>query len=466
MGTLGSLLEALCGSCGRIARLCVRTGLLLFLILPAQSWSDSSYGQGYEFRITTTGLVPEKIVLSEARDGEWAAIDTVWQADDGFYHPRVAKFKKGLYTLQFGNQPPLPLLLSEPLDDLLVHLTGTPSNMAVAVTPECSTQTFVRFYQENDTCNAFRYLEQLGKNMLSPRDPFNQLMPVATAARINTQNYQLIEAMGDTHDALLKASLSLLATPSPDTLEQWWPPELRYEPSLIPSRMLKDHLEVYLHSQIDTAATRTAQDSLFLRAITWLLEQGMLPQMRGKLRHYATYFLQEIGAPELADYVKTFDHEGDTKVYPGSSLHHFALDMRKAQSMDLDGKKQRILDQHRPLTLILVYSIWCPHCMLLLPQIAAWYTEEVQKVLHITSLSCDAQDHGTLAFIRNLQLPWQSCIESEDSSSLLEALHADGTPYLLLFDREGHFIEQPLGLEQLKARVRSLSTECRVAVQP
>lgn len=426
---------------------------LLLLAFAGAGRQGVTYGQGYEFRIKTTGLGPEAIVLSEARDGRWVAVDTVWQADDGLYHPYVERFTPGLYTLTFGHQPAFPLLLSRPTNDLLVQLRGTGSGLAVEVSPDGSTRTFAHSYQEGDTCAALRYLEGLGKHMLSPQDSLNPQLSSAASARCRRHNVYLTQAIAGSDDALLKALLSLLATPARDALASWWPADLLREPSVAPSRLLKDHLEAYLQAQIEPTATRTEQDSLFLEAVSALLALDMLPPLHDKLQHYATYFFQEIGALELATYVRDYAAAQGHNARMGSLGKQLTLDMRAARSMDVDGRSRPILNRKKPLTLIVVYSIWCPHCMALLPEVAAWYGEDVQRVLHITSISSDGTDYGTLQFIRNLGFPWQSCAEAGGESPLLKSLRFESTPYLLLFNREGHFVEQPLGFTQLKARI-------------
>ena len=286
-------------------------------------------------------------------------------------------------------------------------------------------------------------------------------LPTAAVESFHNLVKQQDSALNTTLDSLsrcakstaLQALLIIMQRNVPHELDTWRPDTLLQSSELVGSPHIVARMDAYLLSFQDETFTRAQQDSAYGRAIQALAKRPMHPSMALWLRNQIVYSLSGTSYEALADSVQS-NPFGPLPATP--NLANDKLDfpspktLSKLQIQSIDGNRSPLIARESRYTLVVFWSIWCPHCQTMLPQLWDWYTKQPEGRISVRAISTDTPSESLKDYIRNRRWKWLNAIDTEPPHDLQSSqFGSDGVPELYLFDGLGNLVSHPATLQQL-----------------
>lgn len=426
----------------------------LFLLLLAQlALPLLAYAQRVELRVTLSSAIPDQLFLEQSLSAGWQVIDSTWPADDGMYYLNIARFTPGLYQLRLSHLGTLPLLLSQHKKTIAVEMRGAHFASESSVEDLPAASAYLQAIHRQEQAKYWDFLAVQASKIEGASAHSLALMDSLSAAARQELNAFIDSSVRATKDTLLMHFLYLSRRPTTSAAAAWWPSHLLMDSLVSHSDALRLHAQEYFYAQLNDSFSRPQLDSAFSHALRSLAKLPMHPTVARRLRAYSRLFFSEARYTEsariaMAEPFGPLSPEPLLAPSPRKCLtRNEAL---KARVKGLNGRNIPLISKKTDYTLVVVWSVWCPHCQVLLPQIHQWWSVLPKGLLDVLAISVDRGSDALTAHIRLKKWKWRNAVEEDDgTSTLLERLGFAGTPQLVLLDSQGNTITHPQTLTQL-----------------
>lgn len=429
----------------------------MFLAL-VMAWGLLCYGTGWaqsvRIQVDLQAGVPDIVELYyDGPDGS-RCIDSAWQGPDGYYKLQIANFASGFYRLAFGmGQEKLCLYLRSPEPVVWVRTYGAALLDSVHVEGAPEAEIYLRAQQAarghalwHEFATRVR-AEGCGEAIL--QRGIDSLKSLADSLFLK----RLVELQSQCVDSgtwwLLELQRPVMGVHG----DEWWGAGALLDGSLAMSRELGWRLEDYLLAQKSASYRRKEQDSAYWNALLWLSAQRMDAAVARRLRGQIVYLFSGTEYDALADSVMLHPFGGLPAV-PSRGVVRPGVPPRDMLSMrcrNLDGKRIPMVDAKSDYTLLVFWSAWCSHCQELLPQLHSYWRGLSAGRLAVRTISLDQYSKGLVDHTASRGWRWDN-VDCRDAvcTRLVDGWGVDGSPELLLFDREGRFVGRMADIHQLR----------------
>lgn len=423
--------------------------LCAIALLPLQN-----HAQRVKLDVFLLAAVPDQLFLEQHTMRGWSAIDSTWPANDGLYHLDIKHFQPGLYQLRLAQVGAMPLLLTEYEKTLAVCMQGPNFVRYSSVANSKSTNLYLQALALREHVNYWNFLATQASKIedVSPSS-LATIASLASTARLRLNRY-IDSCASATSDTLLRHFLYLSDLYISSSANEWWPKNLLQDTLIAHTDELRLHSQDYFYAQIQDDYSRPQLDSAFAHAVRTLARLPMHPVVAQRLRAYTLLFFTNTNYPDAARIamLEPFGPLASSPLFaPNAQKQLTPTEALATRVKDLSGRDIPLINQKANNTLVVFWSVWCPHCQTLLPQIHEWWKTMPYGSLDILAVSIDHPGKALSTHINLKNWGWRNAIEKDnEDSDLLKKIGFDGTPQLVLFDQHGNTITQPQTLTQLK----------------
>ncbi|QKG80368.1 TlpA family protein disulfide reductase [Tenuifilum thalassicum] len=244
--------------------------------------------------------------------------------------------------------------------------------------------------------------------------------------------------------------------------DAWWKgidltnPNIVNLPTFIPR--VWDYLELLL---CEGAYTMEEQDSLIAAYLNKLLELPAHDLVKEKVINSlcngfadTDYFkvIETLMHYKKANTCQAFSNiEFRTRQMLESEL----LSGKKAYDfkVKLTGERKRfkLSKTNSKYTLVVFWSVWCPHCIESVPEIYQIYKNFANKGFDVVAICIDEEKDAYLDFITKNNLNWKNAlVPYDESNKIILGYNVDETPKMFLIDNQVNIVSRPSTPIQVK----------------
>ncbi|HDP75793.1 MAG TPA: TlpA family protein disulfide reductase [Bacteroidales bacterium] len=135
----------------------------------------------------------------------------------------------------------------------------------------------------------------------------------------------------------------------------------------------------------------------------------------------------------------------ETELMPGKKAFNFTF---KPVGQKKSFKLSNITSKY---TLVVFWSVWCPHCTESIPQIYNTYKQYQGKGFDVVAICIDDEEIAFHDFIKQNKLDWKNIrIPYDSNSKVILRYNVDETPKMFLIDRNLNIVSRPSTPEHVK----------------
>lgn len=243
--------------------------------------------------------------------------------------------------------------------------------------------------------------------------------------------------------------------------KEWWYGAKLTDLRLANSPLLKSKLGGFIDLFVDESLTKEKQDSLFVEAAKTIMNLDASDEIKVFFREILmqSYINSDYNAVTKFLYETSFIGLQMLKLSP-EDLSSYKIQQRngvgtKAFDFNLkmqDGTSQKLSKIQSPYKFIVFWSMWCPHCTELMPDLLKTYQKYKSRGLEVIAICIDEEVDGWKKFIDEKNFNWINTIEPDNGESkVIKEYNVDGTPKILLVDKNMKVISCPSNIKQIEA---------------
>lgn len=248
--------------------------------------------------------------------------------------------------------------------------------------------------------------------------------------------------------------------------QSWWEPSTLKDTRFINSPSLESKLWGYFELYFDDNFTKEQQDSAFVSAVKELMSLDANPSIKSYLRN--TLFENYAGSDydAVAKYLSetSFDGISPMSLTPeeknGLEIQRQNGVGEKAKDFSLkisDGTKLKLSKINAPYKLIVFWSMWCPHCTEMIPELYKTYLKHSSKGFEVVAICIDDELEGWKRYVNEKKQTWINAIEPDNGENkIIKEYNVEGTPMLFLIDKNMTIISRPSNVNQLEAKLKKI----------
>mgnify|MGYP000911709409 FL=1 len=123
----------------------------------------------------------------------------------------------------------------------------------------------------------------------------------------------------------------------------------------------------------------------------------------------------------------------------------------------ISGKQFKLSADKAKYKLVVFWSIWCPHCVEMMPSMISIYNDYKAKGFEIVAISIDQEVDQWKKFVADKQFPWINMqIKAEYDNPIIIKYNVDETPKMFLVDKNLKIVSRPSSAEQLRLKLKKL----------
>lgn len=416
--------------------------------------------------------------LSRFVGKEIETVDSCRSNEDGVYKFTLpSNANQGLYRMVVGKQSSFDFIVAnEPEIKLETVVFAVEDSLRVLVSKE--NKVFVDYLKikraseqqlwmlgslQNYYTSDQPFAEQLRNEKQRVEFEFSQksqkLSRVDTALFVS--NYISLDTkpfvVGATSECSYKALLA----------KDWWNGVNLNDDRLLNTPLLIKNVWDYLENSIcDDIYDKEQQDSVFVSQIDVLLKMPMSERIRlqivGSLCRgfmdtdyfgVLNYLLNNGG--EAASVLKS-DNEFmarlvlEKNLVVGNKSYDFKV-------KPISGKQFKLSADKANYKLVVFWSIWCPHCVEMMPSLISVYNNYKAKGFEIVAISIDEEVDQWRKFVADKQFPWINMqINADYDNPIIIKYNVDETPKMFLVDKNLKIVSRPSSAEQLRLKLKKL----------
>lgn len=249
-------------------------------------------------------------------------------------------------------------------------------------------------------------------------------------------------------------------------IKGWWNNVNLYDKRFLNSPSLKSKLWKYFELYFDERVNKEQQDSLLIRAVQAVLNLNADPLMKSWFRDFlfnsfidteydgVTKYLYETSFDGLGKMLLTPEVKNNLEIQGRISIGTKAKDFNLNT---LDGAKLKLSKISAPYKAIVFWSLWCPHCTEMIPELYKTFQEYRGNGFDVIAICIDDELEGWKRFVKEKKYGWINAIEPDNGESkIIKEYNVDGTPKLFLVNREMTIISKPTNVKQLEAKLKEI----------
>lgn len=228
------------------------------------------------------------------------------------------------------------------------------------------------------------------------------------------------------------------------------------------SSKLIDYLSLYQRPEQDMNQTQFA----FIKGVDEILRLASVDnKMYAFVLEYLLEGFQHLGLSAVTDYLSALPHfnsgciDTETLVQIERIVNPFRKIVIGASANPIEGTAINgvpfVLDTiSNPHTIVVFWSLTCPHCLDLMPKLLDFRRENPSFA--IVSVILSPESDALKAYIQDEALDWTHYVEGEGwQGPQVLAYHVYGTPTLFVLDKDKKIEAKPSGIEELRAFANS-----------
>ncbi|MGE0078255.1 MAG: TlpA family protein disulfide reductase [Bacteroidales bacterium] len=448
----------------------------LILILIAFG-SHRIYGQtSIELKVKQS--IGSKAKLYRYVGKELEVIDSCKATEDGVYRfSLLENATQGLYRFVIGKSSSFDFIVAnEPEIKFESVLFAIEDSLKVVESKE--NKIFVEFSQIKRSSEQQQWLIGSLQNYYSEETPFAQQLrdekrhvefdfyhKTSSLASIDTSlfvsNYINLDTKPFVIDAIDECSYKA------ELAENWWTGVNLNDKRLLNTPILIKNVWDYLENSIcDDRYNKEQQDSVFIAQINQLLQKPMSALVRFQIVKslckgfldtdylgVLTYLIENGGD---ASKVLKDDNELmarmvlEKNLEVGNNVYDFKVKPLVGRSFKLSSEKSK-------LKLVVFWSIWCPHCVEMMPAIQRIYSDYKAKGFEIIAVSIDDEIDQWKRFVDDKHFDWiNTQVSAEYDNPIILKYNVDETPKMFLVDKNLKIVSRPASPEQLILKLKKL----------
>lgn len=422
--------------------------------------------------------IGSKAKLSRFVGKEIEVVDSCRSNEDGvFKFTLPSNANQGLYRMVVGKQSSFDFIVaSEPEIKFETIVFAVEDSLKVIVSKE--NKVFIDYSKLKRSSEQHLWMLGSLQNYYVPEQPFaeqlrNEKQRVEfefsqksqELSRIDTSlfvsNYITLDTrpfvVGATSECAYKALKA----------KDWWNGVNLNDDRLLNTPLLIKNVWDYLENSIcDDIYDKEQQDSVFVSQIDVLFKMPMSERIRSQIvgslcRGFIdsdyfgvlNYLLNNGG--EAAS-VLTSDNEFMARLVLEKNLAvgNKSFDFKVKP---INGKTFKLSADKSKYKLVVFWSIWCPHCVEMMPSIISIYNDYKAKGFEIVAISIDEEIDQLKKFVANKQFPWINMqINADYDNPIILKYNVDETPKMFLVDKNLKIVSRPSSAEQLRLKLKKL----------
>lgn len=417
--------------------------------------------------------IPLKAKLYYYKGKHLTAIDSCIPENGTSYRFNLSsEAPRGVYRIILGKHNTIDLLVTnEP--QIVFNTIGYAVEDSLKVTVSEENKLFYRYLKLKRAAEQQHWLLESLLKFYPKNDPFRYNL-LEEQQRVKSDFYQtLAKILGSAGNLFACNYINLDTKPfipgesnncrdRRELSDRWWDGVDLTDTRLLNTPILVSKLWDYLENLLcEESYTMEKQDSLLVTYIDKLLRKPIADTIRnrftlslamgfGESNYFGVirYLLKEGGSgakyietnPELMARIKI-----EENLLPGKKGYNFTV-------KPPHGKKNKLSRIKSRYTLIVFWSVWCPHCTESMPLLARIYREYHNQGLEIVGINIDEEEAPWLGYLKKQQLPWINMQTSPSSNNpIIIRYNVDETPKLFLLDETLTIVSRPGSPEQLHA---------------
>lgn len=400
-------------------------------------------------------------------------VDSCRPTPDGLYAFNIpAATPKGIYRVSVGKGASFDFIVSA---DTIVRFETYSFALedSLKVKQSADNEIFINFRKLRQKAEQKIWLiESLRKYYAEPT-MFSQMLETEyqrTAFDLYMQGSALASK---TSNSLVSSAIRLELTPQVVTQgdecsvkkelsNSWWQgidltnPDIRFLPKLTPR--LWDYLENLL---CEGHYTKEEQDSVLSEYIKKLFSLPMHADVKSYLLNSLCNGFAESDYYIVISTLKQLTENSicpvfndpelkaklilEAELMPGKKAFDFSF---KPVGQKKSFKLSKSVSKY---TLVVFWSVWCPHCIESIPLIYKNFKQYEGKGFDVVAICIDDEDNAFLDFIKQNELKWKNIrIPYDSNSKVILKYNVDETPKMFLIDRNLNIVSRPSTPEHVK----------------
>ncbi|RPH32811.1 MAG: hypothetical protein EHM93_07740 [Bacteroidales bacterium] len=248
--------------------------------------------------------------------------------------------------------------------------------------------------------------------------------------------------------------------------QNWWLncnlSDIRFVNSLALESKVWGFIELF----IDMGYDKEQQDSSFIAGVKTIMNLNAEPAIKSYLRSilFKNYIDSDYDEVTKFIFETSFDGLPSINLSPEEKESYRILQSNsvgsKAKNFTLNTfgePKIKLSKISVPYKLLVFWSLWCPHCTELLPELYNTYQKFKLKGFEVVNVCIDDEQEGWKRFVYEKRFSWIDAIEPDNGENkIIKEFNVDGTPKLFLLDKDLTIISRPTNVKQLEAKLKQL----------
>lgn len=248
--------------------------------------------------------------------------------------------------------------------------------------------------------------------------------------------------------------------------KDWWSGTNLSDPRLAYSPLLKSKIRGYIDLFVDESITKEKQDSLFVVAANTIMNLDASVEIKAFFRDILMQSFIDSEYNNITKYLyeTTFERLQKLKLSP-EDLNSYEIQQKndvgtKASDFSfklIDGTNQKLSKVVSNYKLLVFWSMWCPHCIDMMPELFKMYQNSKSKGFEIIAVCIDDELEGWKKNVDEKKYFWLNTLEPDNGKSkIIKDYNVDGTPKMLLIDKNLMIISRPSTVKQVEAKLKEV----------
>lgn len=249
-------------------------------------------------------------------------------------------------------------------------------------------------------------------------------------------------------------------------ISNWWKEVNLKDIRLVITSEFELKMWEYVKLYFDDRFTREQQDSAFIVASKTLMSLYADTCIKSYFRTnlFKNYIETDYDATTRYLFNESFGGLQPLKLSPEERTRYSILGKNeigtKAFNFKIkscDGKDIKLSKVDATHKLIFFWSMWCPHCTEMIPELFKIYHKFKNKGFEIIAICVDDDIDGWQKETKEKKCEWINAIEPDNGKNkILSEYNVDGTPVLLLIDNSLKIISRPSNAKQLEVKLNQI----------
>jgi thiol-disulfide isomerase/thioredoxin len=248
--------------------------------------------------------------------------------------------------------------------------------------------------------------------------------------------------------------------------QNWWNDANLKDIRLANSYTLETKIMGFMELFFNDSYDKEQQDSSFIIGVKTILNLDTDSSIKGYLRKIlfdnyleteydaTTKYLYETSLDGLPKINLSAEEKNSYEIQGKNGVGTKALDFSIFQE---DGSKIKLSKIKSPYKLIVFWSLWCPHCTEMIPELYKTYQKYKAKGFEVIAISIDDEVDGWKRYVSEKKQSWINTMEPDNGKSrIILEYNVDGTPKLFLLDQNLTIISRPSNVNQLEVKLKQI----------